>query len=209
MEVYGEKPKRFTKEWWDNYFYYYKIHTIVGICVLIVAAYLIYSDATATKYDLEIDYISELGMSSEQSDIIKKLAEEVIDDATGNEVCDAFVMMLDMMPSNDVQYAQAMQVKLMTEPMYGEAFVFIMTKEYVDMLGEGDIFEKASVWSGADEAGEAVSLAGCKAFEGTTIPADELYIAVRKLRDDETDKDKQIIKYENAKKFAKYLIDER
>lgn len=207
MEVYGEKPKRFTKEWWDNYFYYYKVHTIVGICVLVVIGYLTYTDLTATKYDLEIDYISELGMSSDQGEFIENLAEGCIDDATGNEICDAFVMMLDMMPSNDVQYAQAMQVKLMTEPTYGEAFVFIMTKEYVDMMSEGDIFEDASVW--CEEEGEAVSLAGCKAFEGTGIPVDELYVAVRKLRDDEIDKEKQIIKYENAKKFAKYLIDER
>ena len=209
MEVYGEKPKLFTKEWWDNYFYYYKVHTIVAIVACFVIGYIVYTDLNATKYDLSIDYIAEMGITTEQCELIEQLAAENIDDVTGNEICDAYVMMLNMGESNDIQYAQAMQVKFMTEQAYSEAFVFIMSKQYADMMCESGIFEEASVWSGADEEGECVSLVGCKAFEGSGIPVDDLYLAVRKLREEETDDEEQIAKYENGKKFAKYLIDER
>ena len=193
----------------ENYFYYYKIHTIVGICVLLVGGYLIYSDATATKYDLQIDYISELGSMTLQTDMLADIAEGHIDDVTGNEVCDAFVMLLDMAPSQDMQYAQAMQVKYMTEVGYSEGFVFIVTEKYKSELAESGVFENAADWSGTDVDGEFISLAGCKVLAELGMPDDQLYVAVRKLRDKENDKEKKIAEHENGIKFAKFLINER
>lgn len=209
MEVYGEKPKLFSQKWWENYFYYYKIHTIAGIFILLTAGYLIYSDVTATKYDLQIDYISELGMSSQQTEQVEILAEGSIDDVTGNEVCDAFVMMLDLAPTQDIQYSQAMQVKYMTEVGYSEGFVFIMSRKYMEELTGSGVFEDAAVWAGADNSGECVSLAGCSKLEEIGMPTDELFVAVRKLREKEIDNEKKIAEHENGLKFAKFLIDER
>jgi len=209
MEVYGDKPKLFSKKWWENYFYYYKIHTIAGILILLAGGYIVYSDLTATKYDLHIDYISELGMGSYQTEIIEQLARENIIDVTGNEICDAFVMMLDMAPSHDMQYGQAMQVKYMTEQVYSEAFVFILSKQYAEEMSGCNIFEKADVWSGTGEDVECISLAGCKALENSDIPADDLFLAVRKLRDDEIDDEKKIAEHKNGMMFARFLIDER
>lgn len=209
MEVYGEKPKLFSQKWWENYFYYYKIHTIVAIVILLMAGYLIYSDVTATKYDLQIDYIGEHRIFDEQIAMIEQLANENIVDATGNDVCDSYVMLLDLSPTQDIQYAQAMQVKYMTEMRYSEAFVFIMDKKYMEEMSQSGIFEKASLWSGQDTEAECLSLAGCTAFSDAEIPADELFIAVRKLRDDEVKDERKLTEYQNGVKFAKFLIDER
>lgn len=209
MEVYGEKPKLFSQKWWENYFYYYKTHTIVAILALLAAGYLIYTDVTATKYDLQIDYIAEHGLMEEQLDKIVQTCNENIDDVTGNGVCDSFVMLLDLSPKQDMQYAQAMQVKYMTELGYSEAFVFIMDKKYMEEMSQGGMFEKSSVWSDKGDDTECISLAGCTAFEGSGIPVDELYVAVRKLRDDEVDKEEIVAKHQNGVKFAKFLIDER
>lgn len=209
MEVYGEKPKRFSQKWWENYFYYYKVHTIVAIVTVFVLGYIIYSDVTSTKYDLQIDYISELGMSQDQADFIAASAKDNIQDATGNGVCDVFVLNLDMQPSNDMQYAQAMQVKYMTEQVYSDAIVFIVSQEYAKNLSGVGIFEDASVWAGHEYQGEFVSLADCTVFDNTLIPADNLLIGVRKLREDELDNERKIMEYENGIMYAKYLIDKR
>ena len=209
MEVYGEKPKLFSKKWWENYYYYYKVHTIVGVIVAIAMGYLIYSDMTATKYDLQIDYISELGISTEQTELIEQAAADNIEDVTGNEICDAFVMVIDMSPSNDMQYAQAMQVKYMTEQAYSEAFVFITSEKYMNEMSGNGVFEKASVWSGTDDDVEFISLAGCKVLEDATISTDGLYVAVRKLREKEIGDEKKEAEYRNGIQFARYLIDER
>ena len=207
MEYYGEKPKRFSKEWWENYVYYYKKHTIIGICAVLVLGYIIYTDVTATKYDLQIDYISELGIFQEQTAKIEELASGAIDDVTGNDVCDAFVMPIDMAPSNDMQYGQAMQVKYMTEMGYSEGFVFIVSKKYADEMAGSGFFEEASLWTNAEDGAECVSLAGCQKLEGLAMPLDELYVGVRKLRDDEKEEEKAIAKYENGIKFAKFLVE--
>ena len=207
MEYYGEKPKRFSKEWWDNYRYYYKTHTIVGICAILVLGYIIYTDVTATKYDIQIDYISELGIYQEHITKLEEVAEGAIDDVTGNDVCDAFVMNIDMAPTEDMQYGQAMQVKYITEQGYSEGFVFIMSKQYADNMSGCGLFEEASQWTEAEAGIECVSLAGCQELEGIGMPLDELYIGVRKLRDKESDDEKAIAKYENGIKFAKSLVE--
>lgn len=209
MEVYGEKPKRFSQKWWENYFYYYKVHTIVAIGIIIVGGYLVYSDLTATKYDLQIDYISELGIAQNQIEVIEELAEGKISDVTGNDICDAFAMTIDMGETKDMQYAQAMQVKYMTEMGYSDAFVFIASKKYVDEMSGSGVFEKSSAWTASGDDSEFVSLAGCKALEETGMPLDQLYVAVRKLRDKELGDVKKEAEHQNGIDFAVSLIDER
>lgn len=209
MEVYGEKPKAFTKKWWENYFYYYKVHTIVAVAVFFVLGYLIYSDATATKYDLKIDYISENGISEEAAGGIAEIAEKNILDATGNGEIDVFVLTLNMQETTDIQYAQAMQVKFMTEQAYSESFAFIMSKQYADMMCGNGVFEPISVWSGQDSSEECMSISGCSALSDIGLPTEDLYIAVRKLRDEELKDERKLAEYQNGVLFAKFLIDER
>ena len=51
MEVYGEKPKRFTAKWFEYVWEYYKMHIIITLLVIVAVVYTWIAIASATKYD--------------------------------------------------------------------------------------------------------------------------------------------------------------
>lgn len=211
MEVYGVKPKKFTKEWWGYFWYYYKWHTL-GV---LFAAFLIVTSfvqcVTQTKYDLQIDFITEHYITTEQEEKLTEIIEANIDDVTQNGDVEAFVLSLNM-TNEDVQMTQALSTKMMIEFGYSEGYVFIMSKKYADMVLEHGIMEETSAWAGeqANDSG-VVSLAGCKALSDIGIDATshDLYIGVLKMRDDDKEDELEIARYENGKKFAQFLINQR
>lgn len=208
MEVYGTKPKRFTKEWWGYFWYYYKWHTLAVVFASFLIIYSSVQCAMQPKYDLHIDYISEFGLTEESEKALTELMCANIDDINGNDKIDAFVLNLNMNESADVQMTQAMQAKLMLEMGYSDSYVFIMTKKYADMFTENDVLKPVSEWLGTDADGMTVSLADSDALADIGIDAkgQDLYVGVRPLRDKD-DKPEDAAEYENGVKFAKYLID--
>ena len=211
MEVYGVKPKRFTKKWWGYFWYYYKWHT-VGVlfaCVLIVTSFV--ECATQTKYDLQIDFITEHGITLEQEEMLAEVIEENIEDVTGNGEKEAFVLSLNM-TEGDAQMTQALTTKLFVELGYTESYVFIMSKKYADMISEHGILENTDVWAG-DMAndGQLISLKECKLMPQMwfDMEVQDLYIGVLKVREENKDNELELKKYENGKRFAQFLINQR
>lgn len=211
MEVYGVKPKKFTKEWWGYFWYYYKGHTLAAVFASVLIITSLVQCVTQTKHDLQIDFITEYGITTEQEDALEALIAENIEDATGNGVNEAFVLPLSMI-EGDVQMQQALTTKLMIEFGYSEGYAFIMTKKYADIVVEHEIMEKTSEWAGElGNDSQVISLAGCKALSdiGIDAEAQDLYIGVLKLRDENKDDELEIKKYENGKMFAQFLINQR
>ena len=207
MEVYGEKPKRFTKEWREYFWDYYKWHTIGTIVVLLLIISTITECANKKHYDLQIDYISETGMTMQTQDQLVSLMEKNIDDVTENGKVEAFLNYLDMNKDTDPQYVQAMATKFAVEMGTTEAFVFLVSKDYVEQL-EAEMFLEAKEWCDAEPYKDYfISLADCSALKDIGVNTDDLYVCVLKLSDG--DSDKKQLEQENGIKFAKFLIGER
>ena len=64
-EVYGEKPKKFTKKWWPYFWMYYKWHTISIVAIAVVIISTVMQCVTAEKYDLILTYLGRLHISQE------------------------------------------------------------------------------------------------------------------------------------------------
>ncbi len=211
MEVYGVKPKKFTREWWGYFWYYYKWHTAGVLFALFVIITSLVQCVTQINYDLQIDLITEDYITGEQTEKLEELIKANIDDVTQNGETQAFVLSLNM-DSEDPQMEQALMSKMLLEFRYSEGYVFIMSKKYADMVFEYGIFENTDVWAGEQaNDGQTISLAGSKALLNIGIDAEmhDLYIGVLKIRDENKDDELEIAKYENGKKFAQFLINQR
>ena len=57
MERYGTIPKRFTKEWWDYFWYYYKWRVIFILVAVIFLAITCTQCAMRIDYDMKISYV--------------------------------------------------------------------------------------------------------------------------------------------------------
>ncbi|HAL63744.1 MAG TPA: hypothetical protein DCO93_04785, partial [Clostridiales bacterium] len=182
MEVYGTKPKRFTKEWWEYFWDYYKIHTIATAIIIIFIGITISECAHRINYDLQIDYISENQISDEAVNALTSLIEQNIDDITENGKPEAYVTYLDMGEHGDPQYTQAMFTKYSVEMGYTESFVFLVSEKYADQLSEEGIFEEASTWTSIPSYnGYCVSLEDCEILKEIGIDTSDLYVGVLKI----------------------------
>ena len=54
-----KKEKKEFQNWWENYWYYYKWHTIAGIFVLVVLIITITECAKTVKPDLGVSIVTK------------------------------------------------------------------------------------------------------------------------------------------------------
>ncbi|MDD6213926.1 MAG: hypothetical protein PUB42_01880 [Firmicutes bacterium] len=207
MEVYGEKPKRFTKEWWEYFWDYYKWHTIGVAFVLFIIAITAVQCANKIDYDIIIDYVSEFYLTDEDTENLRNLVQENIDDVNGNGEKQAQIVYINMSEDLDAQMLAAMQAKLVAELSCTDSYLFLMSEKYADQLSEYEMFDKPSEWAGtAAGDSDTVCLANSAALETIGLNADKIYIGVRSLRDSDKDKKKEQIKHDTALKIAQYLV---
>jgi len=206
MEVYGVKPKKFTKEWWEYFWDYYKIHTIATIFVIIIVLSTVSECVNRVHYDMQVDFISELGLSEDAQTKLQELMSEKTEDITGNEKQETFLYFLNMSYTSDPQMEQAMQTKLMVETACSEAYVFILSPKYVDYFNGSKIFMNSNEWTDKESInGEVVSLKDSSVLKELGIDTENLYIGIRNIRKDE-DADVAAKKQKNEIEFAKFLL---
>ena len=71
-ERYGTVPKKFTAEWWDYFWTYYKWYVITILFVVIAIGSTIYGKITEEKFDLTVTYAGNNMYSEEVCDKIKQ-----------------------------------------------------------------------------------------------------------------------------------------
>lgn len=211
MEVYGTKPKRFTKAWWEYFWDYYKMYVFGGIFVAILIAVTAVQCATHPSYDLQIDFASQFGVLPEYEQNIADLASQVILDADGDGKIEPYVLTFDLRDGGVVvaENSMAVNTKFAIEQAYPTAYVFIVSEKYADLSEQNGIMESSSVW--ASELGEGmdvVSLAGSEALSsiGIDAVAGELYVGVVELSEENKDDETERRRYENGVRFARYLL---
>ncbi len=211
MEVYGTKPKKFTKAWWEYFWDYYRYYVFGGIFVAILIGVTAVQCATQPSYDLQIDFASQFGILPEYEQNIANLASEVILDADGDEKIEPYVLTFDLRDGGVMvaEHSMAMNTKFAIEQAYPTAYVFIVSEKYAEVSENNGIMESSDIW--ASELGEGkdlVSLAGSAALSGIGIDAEaaELYVGVVALSEENKNDETECRRYENGVRFARYLL---
>ena len=215
-EKYGTIPKRFTKEWWEYFWDYYKIHTIASIIVILLIVMTIYQVRTSPKYDFNITYTGSQMFFDDEVDQIKSNLEQYIDDIDGNGEKSIFFQQIVFEDDNnqEPQYQAAMLSKLQLEFVTNDTMLFIFDETKKDNLfneGLDGAFMNVNDWCDEKVSDEllfcnnnvpyAVRLDNSKFLSGLSVPSESLYIAVRA-----NTKDSNNETYELSKKIANLLI---
>lgn len=215
-EVYGVKPKKFTREWWPYFWLYYKWHTVITAVVCLFFAVGITQCAKSEKYDAVIVYSGVRVISEEDAENFEKIMSECVDDIDGNGEKSVFLEQLNVSEqSTDMQYDSAMKIKLLLEMQSGEVFLYIMDKagmsEILDNSEVNGAFVPVEEWAAsdidedclyeADGVKRAVSLKNSTALAEAGIKCDDLYMFIMEKTDD---KSAQL--YENDVRIANALL---
>ncbi len=217
MSTKTEKQKK-----WENYWYYYKWHTIVGIIAALVIAYTIYDKVTYVKPDFEIDAVTDCGFSYNSADTVENnlVSSGALDDINGDGKIKASVSYYTAGYSDEAskQADPSMMQIVQLRMAVGESPIILtdaaVTKVYEDQGVFTDITDLADRLGIADEKrlmskdGKVIGInvAESTAFADTGIQTGELYLTLRAPTNDMKKNKAAMKEFDNAEKIAEYLI---
>lgn len=216
-EVYGVKPKKFTKEWWPYFWMYYKWHTIGIVFVVCSVAFTVAQCLMRPKIDLSMTYAGHHVFSDEQSAQISADMGEMIDDIDGDghrNVDFQRYTFIDKPGSEESDYA--MQTKLNMEFYNDRSYIFLPDEQIIKVMTNNDYnddlympvtewakeFPDESLLYSVDGVPYAVKLTE-SAYLNSLGYNTEMYIMLkRNAKDDELER----AAYEQSVKIANMLI---
>ena len=193
-EVYGQKPKIFTKEWWPYFWLYYKWHTIAVLFVMMLVAIGISDCARREKYDLRITYLGRTYYETQMWDYAGELLEQDIEDADGDDNKNIGIMTYVIADGEDyADHNYASYIKHDVSFSEDLSYIYIYdSSELKRALEDGTdagCYAKVSDWLIKDVSDDkliytdgtayAVSLRDSDILKKAGINCEELYILVR------------------------------
>jgi len=207
MEKFKFSSKK-DKKWFENYWFYYKIHTIVGIFAVIILIFSLVECANKVYPDLTVSYIGEKVFSEEVSTQLKQTFEGYIDDATKNGKID--VEFMPMTLSKDAKSEQDIAIvqKVQLEIAAGETYLYIMDKTYFEQYSKEGLFLNIADQLGKSGEIYGVPLNNSAVFSSLGIKNNaDLYACVRVITLGNQKKEKDIAQQNNAINVIKKLAE--
>lgn len=179
------------REKFEHFWYYHKVHTIVAIIVVMVIGTSMYQALTREKYDLEISYYGTLPLGTEETTRLEEYLEGYIDDTDGNGEKNVKIhsttVGLNPENGNTVNFDQKLIAEL-TAAVYP---AYIFDEGFLQKAGPE---AKGSVMECAIDLCSNTSIA-----EMLNLGDGAVYWCTRMLYERESDKEKAIKAYNNAK----------
>ena len=141
------------KEKLQNFWFYYKIHTISIICAVLILVVGISQCTGKTNWDMRVIYFSYSPVLDEQIKPIGKYFEKISKDLNGDGEVNIQMINCSMVPGdNNVKYNQATLTKVQSLIATEEkAMLFIFdsdSREYFEAEALGDFFQTELTWVG-------------------------------------------------------------
>lgn len=186
---------------WENFWFYYKKHVLIGIFTIVVVVFSVVQCSTRTDYDLSVSFYSSIGTSSDGINQLEEIMKAVIDDTNNNKKIDIGIALYsaNFKEIDDVEQMQAVQAKLMVEMAAGEAMGYIFDETYKQMaLNQyADMGDTILEISEIPEIKKMLSLG-----EG-----EKLYWFTKNIYETEKEDKEKLAEHDNAVKIEKMFIE--
>ena len=226
MERYGKIPDKYTKEWWDYIWYYYKWRFIGTAIAIFLVVITVVQCASRINYDAEICYLGNIRYTDEA--VIEQLCAdlgEIVSDVNENGKKQVQFRQLiigkEGTPESLTEYNEAMLTKAALEFQTGESYLYLFSYEELHRVVDRDTTENVFVdphefapdvpdeKMDTDKDGDfcAVLLDEDNEFlVKYNLTAEPMYLAVRNMREKDKKKDEEQEKYRNAIEIVNYIL---
>lgn len=196
------------KKWFENFWYYYKYHTIIVTFVVVCLAVILTSYSGKQSYDLQCSFVGSVKLQLHSSDNISSKISEYIDDTDNNDRKNVYVYDLTTPTAptiEDATYLQQLSYKISLEFTNGETYLFFTDGEYAKAYGTEEYMHDLSELTGK-KSSYAVSVEGNSLLESCGINTHNLFMCVKLVREFEKD-NKELSAYNsNARKAAAAIL---
>lgn len=186
------KMKDGTRKKWDNFWYYYKIHVLIGAFLLFMAVVFIKDMLSKIEYDYNVAFVSDYMMADEDNLALQKYFEENGEDLNGDGEVHVQIQNYSI-PSEDSkgydpQMLMASQTKLTVDMQEGTSMIFFLSEQNFEKFKESGVLPEnredyvdVKACGGYAECGSPQSIedmfVGLRIVEGTKMADDEESIA--------------------------------
>lgn len=217
-EKYGEIPKKFTKDWWEYIWDYYKVHILVIVAIMLLIIFGYNQQRNMEKYDFNVNFIDNSYMLETEFDLLKNTINELIDDTDQNGVKSTLIQEFPISDATeDAQFTQAILSKLQLQFVTQDTMLYIFDKDTSKYIFNSQDYQEAFMpvdeWLKTDVTNDllytyngvsrAVSLKNSSLLKNSSILDKDLYIAVRSFT---TDDEKILNTINLSKKVANALM---
>ena len=134
------------KKKWSNYWYHYKMITIIGACVLAIAGYAVYSIVTIQRPDIIVLLACNAPISQEQQSLLEVNLEKYTPDFNGDKKTIVEVRPVYLYESaSDTQLNNTIQQdnkqKLIANLSAGESTLFLLDDAAYQIMYQSGTFE--------------------------------------------------------------------
>lgn len=165
------KEKKDFQSKWENYWYYYKYHTLAAVFVLIMIGVFINDKLQQVDYDYRISAVTDYNLAEQQLDRLEEAFADLADDRNGDGEVHVLVSNYTITKdgNENPQVEMANQTKFMADLETGDSLIFIYSDSVYDIYKDDMIFDVKD--------GTQVKLSECKA--NTESDLNDLNIAMR------------------------------
>lgn len=127
--------KRFSKEWWKNFWFYYKWHLLVGVIVIVAITATAVDMATRVHPDIYILFSGDYVLTEEDSTILKERVESTITDVNGDgTVVAKFIQIPLKLDSENVdETTAASNVQMQQQFVTGNQHIYVLDRELFNL----------------------------------------------------------------------------
>ncbi|MBO5408497.1 MAG: hypothetical protein J6A61_03730 [Clostridia bacterium] len=187
--------KRFSKEWWKNYFFYYKWHTLIALIAIVLIVGTVIDMATRVEPDIYLLFSGDYVLSDEDRDLLKSRCQQAISDINNDgQIMVQFVeipLLLDSEKTDETTAASNHQMQMQFAT--GEQHIYVLDRQLFQLYDGQELLDKDTL---------CVETKDSPFFEGTALAERDAIMVTRVKRHDfESDftTSQQLIDYWNDK----------
>ncbi len=127
--------KRFSKEWWKNFWFYYKWHLLIGAIVIVAITATAVDMANRVHPDIYILFSGDYTLTEEDTAILKERVEETITDVNGDgEIIANFIQIPLKLNSESVDETTAASTAQMQHQFVtGDQHIYVLDRELFNL----------------------------------------------------------------------------
>lgn len=206
------------KEWFENYWYHYRPHTIAGIIAFILIVMTLVQCVMTVEPDVTIDLVTATAVTDSEINF-SGVFDDVMVDADGDGEKKFGIIPLYVPEDINSEQDMAMQQKMMLELAAGEAELFIYDKTNLDKYINHDAYAPLSDFIDIspykdiegklierDGVAYGINLKGSKKLAELNFKTDELYAVFHFMPENELDDEYRVAKFKNATSILEELL---
>lgn len=169
--------KRFSKEWWKNFFFYYKWHLIVGVIAIVLIVSTIVSNVTRVTPDLYILFSGDYVLTEEDSSLLQERITGCITDINndGKTVTQFIEIPLKLDSEKVDQTTAASNLQMQMQFATGEQHILVLDRQLFELYNGQELLDTETL---------CVETKDCALFEGTTLAERDALMVTRVKRHD-------------------------